>query len=149
VILIGYDGSRAARSALKQAARLIPGERAIVLTVWEPCFEVVPVRPDGLSHARSVVRTDGQAETASESAARHADQGARLARRYGLDATGRVCPRDNTTAAAIRSEANRADAALIVVGSRGRRGLRAALAGSVSNELLRHADRALMVVPAP
>jgi hypothetical protein len=36
MILICFDGSADPRAAVEQAARLFPGQRAVVLTVWEP-----------------------------------------------------------------------------------------------------------------
>jgi nucleotide-binding universal stress UspA family protein len=50
---------------------------------------------------------------------------------------------------ALLDFAQEEDAALIVVGSRGRSGLRSVLSHSVSRSLARHADRALVVVPPP
>ena len=50
---------------------------------------------------------------------------------------------------ALMRHAHDAGCAVIAVGSRGRSGLRGMLLGSVTTALLRHADRPVLVVPAP
>lgn len=49
----------------------------------------------------------------------------------------------------VLAEADRAGADAIVMGSRGLTGLKSLLLGSVSHEVLQHADRTVVVVPSP
>ena len=53
-----------------------------------------------------------------------------------------------TVAAAVLEEASDLRANAIVVGSRGLRGVKSLLLGSVSHELIQHADRTVIVVPS-
>ncbi len=41
MILIGYDGSPDAQSAIERAGELLPGRPAVVLTVWERLVETL------------------------------------------------------------------------------------------------------------
>ena len=42
MILIAYDGSDDAKAAIEHAASLLPGQPALVVTVWEPYIHVFP-----------------------------------------------------------------------------------------------------------
>ena len=57
--------------------------------------------------------------------------------------------RNGSVASAILDVADELDAEAIVVGSRGLTGVKSLLLGSVSHALLQHADRPVIVVPAP
>ncbi|MGZ4325074.1 MAG: universal stress protein, partial [Solirubrobacteraceae bacterium] len=48
MILIAYDGSPDARSAIDHAGELFSGEPATVLTVWEPFIDVMTRTGAGL-----------------------------------------------------------------------------------------------------
>jgi hypothetical protein len=52
VILIAYDGSPDAGSAIERAGELLSGEPATVLTVWEPFIDVMARTGAGLGLAR-------------------------------------------------------------------------------------------------
>ena len=75
--------------------------------------------------------------------------GATYARSTGLQARAQVAAAFETPAEAIVETADALDAALIVLGSRGRRGMRAALLGSTSTHVLHHARRPTLVIPSP
>lgn len=60
----------------------------------------------------------------------------------------RVLSRMSTASEAIVHAPEEIDAALIVLGSRGRRGLWSAVLGSTSVNVLQHARRPTMVVPS-
>ena len=49
-LLIAYDGSPDARSAIETAAALFPGSRAVVLYARQPLEEVMPRREDAAMH---------------------------------------------------------------------------------------------------
>ena len=77
-----------------------------------------------------------------------AAEGAQLARKAGLTAEPRVASTVATAAEAIVDAANTLDARLIVLGSRGRRGVTAALLGSTSTNVLHPTHRPVLVIPA-
>lgn len=68
-------------------------------------------------------------------------------RARGLDATALLV--QGPSAEKIVEEADRHDAAVIVVGSHGRSGLARLVVGSVSEDVLRRARRPVLVVPSP
>ena len=75
-----------------------------------------------------------------------ANEGARLARDTGFTAE----PRSAVASPAwegIVDNADELDASLIVVGSRGLKGLRERIEGSTSHDLANHAGRPVLIVP--
>lgn len=149
MILIAYDGSDDAKSAIQHAATLLPGHPAVVLTVWEPFLAVMMRSPGGLGPIAGVPDIEGIDDSCRESAETRAEEGAQLARDAGIDATAGVVSRSGSIAEAILQEAADADADAIVVGSRGLTGVKSLLLGSVSHGVLQHADRSILVVPSP
>ncbi len=146
-ILVAYDGSENARHAVARAGDLFPGRAAIVLHVWEP-VELAAIRRGaiGLSVTLAERAVDAGAD---EEAARVATEGADLARGAGLAAEARIVQALPSTWEAIIRVADEAGAAAVVVGSRGLRGLRSLVLGSVSHQVAQHAHQPVVVVPAP
>jgi nucleotide-binding universal stress UspA family protein len=146
-ILIAYDGSRGAESAIAAAGKLLDteAEEAVVLSVWEPIVvEAVPLSGLGPLAVPSNV---GEADQSSEDYARQlAERGAGSAATAGLKARAAWVADADGIADAIVSAADELDAGLIVLGSRGLTGVKAAL-GSVSQHVLRHAKRPVLIVP--
>jgi nucleotide-binding universal stress UspA family protein len=149
VILIGYDGSVDARSAIEHAGELLPGEAAIVLTVWAPFVEVMTHTGAGLGLAPGIVDYEKVDAASEKNAQERAAEGAELARGLGLDAKPLVAVERSTVAEAILARAAAEDVRAIVVGSRGLTGLKSFVMGSVSHGVLHHADRPVIVVPSP
>jgi nucleotide-binding universal stress UspA family protein len=147
MILICYDGSDDARAAIEHGGRLLKGESATVLTVWQPFVEA-------LSHAATfgvggVVLDVESIDAASRtSAVERADEGAELARAVQLDAQP-LTAEATSVADGILAQANALHAEAILIGSRGLTGLKSVLLGSVSHAVLQHADRTVIVVPSP
>lgn len=145
-ILIAYDGSAAAGEAVVQAGRLFPGARAVVVTAWSS------VR-GGAAGARMALPQDviDQAvrnldAVAGEIASQTSEDGAERARSAGLDASAVPVRADASIAAAILHAAEEHGALAVVVGSRGRSSLRSAVLGSVSNAVVHHSRRPVVVV---
>jgi len=147
MILLCYDGSADARAAVEQAAKLFPAEPATVLTVWEEYVELV-VR-SSLGFVPSIPDADEVDEASRKAAETRAAEGAALASGLGMAATSKAASHATTTALSILAEADAMDATAIVMGSRGLTGVKSLLLGSVSHELIQHADRTVVVVPSP
>ena len=141
-LLIAYDGSECAKRAINEAASLFPGRRAIVITVWQdvramPSFAwAAPASLTGIQDMLDVVR---------EGAERVAKEGAGIAVHEGLDATSEAVEAQGSIAEAIVGRAARDDVAVIVMGSRGYGGMRAALLGSVSTGVVHQAHQPVLV----
>ena len=149
MILIAYDGSADARAAIERAAQLLPGEKAVVLVVWEPFAEVMAHTGAGVGLAPGIADFD-EIDAASEAAAeRRAAEGAELAGSFGLDAEPRSCAQGPTIWHVVVSQAREVDARAIVIGTRGLTGVKSFLLGSVSSAVLHHSDRPVVVVPSP
>jgi len=143
-VLIAYDGSPDARAAINEVARLLPGAQAIVLYARQP-LEGLAAHLEGHPALEDL---RGLEEATLDASERIAFEGAEHARAAGLDAEPRVSSSMATASEAIVDAAEEIDAALIVLGSRGRRGLRAAVLGSTSVNVLHHARRPTLVIPS-
>jgi nucleotide-binding universal stress UspA family protein len=155
-VLIAYDGSDAARRAIRETAELFGSRRALVVTVWEPSlpYELaagmqppagsVDIAPPPVVDVESAEEID---DTLQARAERVAQGGAALAKSLGLQAEPLVAAEEGLNVAdAIVELARERDAAAIVVGSRGLTGLRARLEGSTSNAVAKHAPCAVVIV---
>jgi nucleotide-binding universal stress UspA family protein len=143
-IVIGYDGSAGADRAITAAALLFPGADAVIVTVDEPVLETVA----GAELVATGVWLDlPEAENGVLAAASQtADAGTVQASAAGLNATAQ--PVVSAPAwSEISRVATEVGADAIVVGSRGHGVLVGALLGSVSEALVRHAGRPVVVVP--
>ena len=149
MILICYDGSADAKTAVEHAAELFASEPATVLTVWQPFIEVIARTTVGFGMVPSIPDAD-EIDTASrKSAEQAAAEGVELAHKLGMDAEPRTCAQGSTTARTILGQADKLGARAIVMGSRGLTGVKSLLLGSVSHEVIQHADRTVVVVPSP
>jgi nucleotide-binding universal stress UspA family protein len=148
VILICYDGSDDAKAAIKHVGPLLPGAAATVLTVWEPFSDVSSGSPKGRLSPLALITNVGDANDTMLAQAREvADEGAQLANEAGLKAEPATDEQGESVAEAILSSADRLDADIIVLGSRGLGGV-GSLLGSVSHRVLQHADRPVLVIPS-
>ena len=149
MILIAYDGSDDATSAITQVGALMSGQPATVLTVWEELVDLLVRTPGSLGGLAAMTDVDDVDEASRSAAERTADEGTSVARQAGLAASARVGVRSGSMADTILTEADTVSADLIVLGSRGLAGLGSVVLGSVSHAVLQHADRAVLVVPSP
>lgn len=149
MILLCYDGSEDAKAAIESAARLFQAEPVQVLTVWEPFVEMLDHGPAGFGMMAGIPDVGKLDEASHQSAVETAEQGAAIARDRGLDATAEVHVQSGAIAQTIMDAAERAGADAIVLGSRGRTGLKSLLLGSVSHAVVQSADRPVLTVPSP
>jgi nucleotide-binding universal stress UspA family protein len=151
-VLIAYDGSEVSRAAVRHAAELFAGRRAVLATAWEPGLAAVPVGlSDSMGMGMDTLPPDpatvkavdrGQREHASTVVA----DGAELARSLGLVVEPQAVPDEVDVADTLVDIARERDAAVVVVGSHGISGLRKRLLGSVSRKLIEHCDRPVLVI---
>ena len=140
-VIVGYDGSPASECALAEAAPVLGPRRALVVVVWEAGagFELVSMPPDLVPAPIDVRVALEVEEKLYEGARRLAEHGASLARCAGLEAEALAVADDITPAATLVRLARERDAAAVVVGTRGRRGLTHVLLGSTAEEVVREA----------
>jgi nucleotide-binding universal stress UspA family protein len=150
MILICYDGSADAQAAIDQAGLLMAGGEATVLVIWETILETMS-RHGSLGTGFGMVGFSGDEggdaairQTAVDTAA----DGVQRAVAAGLVAQPRVVNRDDDIATVILAAATDVEADVIVLGTRGLSGVKSLMLGSVSQRVLHHADRAVLVVPS-
>jgi nucleotide-binding universal stress UspA family protein len=152
MILVSYDGSADAQAAIDRVAQLMPGAEAMVLTVWEPFIDTLARTGSlgiGLGMAGSYPDGEDIDAASREAALTTAAEGAKRATAAGLVAEPRSVSRHGGIANTILAAASEEDADIIVMGTRGLGGVKSFLLGSVSHNVAQHADRAVLVVPAP
>ena len=149
-VLIAYDGSPSAATAVRAAAGLFPTAQAYVATV--PLESIVRARAalgmhptmaaDAVHEALDKLGAEAQQE-AEATAQQAVDQ----SRALGLQAE--VVPVDPSARAwaALLDAAHRVGADVLACGTRGRGAFTRALLGSTSSRLLHHTDMPLLVVP--
>jgi nucleotide-binding universal stress UspA family protein len=156
-VLIAYDGSQPSEHALREAATLLAGRAALVLVVYKAGlgFELIelPTATLGLPPAQLDIRTALEVDRRTyEGAVRTAEQGARLARELGFehaDALVIAEEPDIAVAETIVSVARERDAQAVVVGAHGHGKLGEVILGSTSRDVIRNADRPVVVARQP
>ena len=142
-VLICYDDSPDAVRAIETAGRLLGPRRAVVIDVlpWMTPAESVAA-------TSSLVRGSDFEEVNAAEARRIARRGAEVARSAGFEAEprGELAGR---TWKGIVDVADELHAAVIVIGSRGHAGLKKIVDGSISQQVIEHAGRPVLVVPPP
>jgi nucleotide-binding universal stress UspA family protein len=163
-ILLCYDGSEFAKRAIRDSAGVLGGGAATVLTIFEslgsallrhPVAETTELGRQFKEISQEVVDEldSGNAERAQATAA----EGAEVAMTAGFDAQpearralARAIERDAVTVwHAILDAADEKDAAVVVLGARGRSTLGSALLGSVSYGVVHNSTRPVLIVPPP
>ena len=148
-ILIGYDGSKSADAAIAAAGKLLAGAdaEAIVLSVWEP-ESVAAVRAARFGGPMLPISNDAadDDDRSEQQARKLAEHGARLARI--LASTPHPCGWQTTaTSRANRRRGDRTRRRSRRARSARSAGVRAFL-GSVSNHVLQHCQRPVLIIPA-
>ena len=144
-ILVAVDGSEASNKGLREALRLAKQQGAQLFIVHIVDEYPAYAMPDAGAHATvdlvSLLRKSGEQTIAKAKAA---------AEKQGL--RPKMILRETiggSAAAAIVREAKKQRADLIVLATHGRRGVTRAMLGSVTEKVVRHADRAVLVLPGP
>lgn len=142
-LILCYDGSEDAKRAIEHAGALFSGRPAVVLTVWRSTTSLGSVGWSGATVMPNFAELD---DAAFEAGATRAEEGVSLARRAGLEAEPLAVEADGPVWEAIVETADRRQAAVIVLGSRGLTGLRSILLGSVSGTVVHQAHRPTLVI---
>jgi nucleotide-binding universal stress UspA family protein len=144
-IVVGVDGSDASREALRWAAEEARLRSTSIVAVYAWSF--IPPQPIGDPGMLAVPAGDlpGQFDAESEAAQAALDGAiAELGGLSGVEIERKLVEGDPADVLVRDSEA----AELVVVGSHGRSGIRAALLGSVSRHVVNHASCPVVVVKA-
>jgi nucleotide-binding universal stress UspA family protein len=139
-ILVAYDGSSDSRLALAQAIDLAQSERAR-LTVMTGVVTPPPAVYYGYG-GDATVQLVREAQTQAAALLREAKD------RIPLDLPVTTIQTSDPIRSAIVKQVKRGNHDLVVIGSRGRRGLRALLFGSVSRFVLDRSEVPVLVVHA-
>jgi nucleotide-binding universal stress UspA family protein len=145
MILLCYDGSPSSDHAIAVAKATFGSRPATLLHVWNPPFPAadsfgIAAAPGGLSLA-------DLDQFALERAQTIAQQGYELAHRPDSTMEVRVERSGPSLWRTVLDVADELDADLIVVGTRGATAVQSALLGSVSNAIVHHSVRPVLVVP--
>jgi nucleotide-binding universal stress UspA family protein len=148
-VLIAYDGSPSAVTAVRAVSALFPTAQACVVTVTESAVHAATGFPEIPAMSPDVVQpviNELEAE-ARRQAGETAQQAVDRARMLGLKAE--VVPVDPSAPAwaALLDTAHRVGADVLACGTRGRGAFARALLGSTSSRLLHHTDVSVLVVP--
>lgn len=145
--LIAYDGSEDAAAAIRHAGSVLGPRPAVVVHVWDSLAGL-------LLHTDTYGLTGSMRDAAEEldqedrrNGERIAAEGEQLARQAGFDAEAHAVEGKPKAWPVLLKVAEKIDATVIVIGSRGLGCVKSALMGSVSSGLLHHADRPVLVVP--
>jgi nucleotide-binding universal stress UspA family protein len=146
-LLLCYDGSHPAKHAIERAADLLRTRNAVVLTVWQTTVGLGSFAWAGATeNMLDYVELD---RAAAELGGRIVSEGVRVAEAAGLQAEPLAVKATGPVWTTILEIAERHDASMIVIGSRGLTGLRSILLGSVSTAVVHHADRPTLVIHSP
>jgi nucleotide-binding universal stress UspA family protein len=147
VIVVGVEGSETSHEALRWAAQEARLRSARLVAVYAWTF--IPPQPIGDPGMLAVPAGDlpGQLDAESEAARVALDDAVEviLGAESGIEVERKLVERDPGEALVAESE----DADLVVVGSHGRTGFRAALLGSVSRHVVDHSKCPVVVVKQP
>ncbi|WP_420099014.1 universal stress protein [Corynebacterium sp.] len=148
-VLIAFDGSEEARGAVDYAGRFLSTKNAYIVTVWEPIHRQA-ARTAGMSgmmqHDWSAV-TDDTEDPAYADAVAICREGVSLAEGHGFSTEPFLVESATAIWSAIVDAARELDVSIIVAGSRALSGWRSLLQSSVSDSLVKHAGRPVLIVP--
>lgn len=148
-VVVSFDGSEPSAAALRVAVAELPGRHFLVVSVWEPGLTTAMLAPGDVTGIPRMPDLD-QVATVDRLQRDHAtavaEAGVAMVQELGATAEA-VAERDDlSVAATVTAVAERCDAALIVVGSRGLGAVKARLLGSTTRRLLQQSHRPVLVV---
>lgn len=148
-MLIAYDGSEEAKTALAYAGKILRVKTAYILTAWEP-LHLQAARAAG---AAGMMQPDVHSaveigDPAHDEAVATCREGVAIAAEEGFEAKPYLAETETTIWSAIIDAANELDASVIVTGTRGLSGLRSLFSTSTSDALVKNAGRPVLIVPA-
>jgi nucleotide-binding universal stress UspA family protein len=148
-VMAGYDASPAAMAAIDAGAALLPHAHAWITHLWVPPYAGNDVRARLWAVTTDIDELVERIEREGEHEAhRLTDRGVRFARTAGWDAEPLVRRSHGGEGLRFAQLAQQMDVDLVLVGSRGLGGARAVL-GSVSDMVVHHTPRPVLVVPHP
>ncbi|WP_019875303.1 universal stress protein [Sporichthya polymorpha] len=148
-VLVGYDGSLGANAAIDVATAVLPRAHALICHFWAMPFTDTGARQRlsresaNLAELTAAIEREG-----GHQAERDARTGAAVAQAAGWAADVLARRTFSAEGLALAAVGKEVDADLIVIGSRGLSGTRAAL-GSVSDAVVHHSTSPVLVVPYP
>ena len=139
--MLCYDGSEAAERAIRVAPVLVGrGRTARVLYAYKPTERSMGV-------AQALTGGGIDAPVSGEADAHDVvDAGVAIAREAGFEAEALLLAADRKTGELIAATADELDAPAIVIGQRGLSGLKSAVLGSVSRDVMNAYHRPVIVV---
>jgi nucleotide-binding universal stress UspA family protein len=146
-VLLCFDGSDDAATAIASAGELLGPRPAVVVIVQEPMRSWRPTDPATILDApisKLLSKALELDEIADEVAHEEVNRATELARAAGFEAQGRVA--HGKAWRAICDVATELDASVIVLGARGLSRVQSALLGSVSAAVSVHAGRPVLIV---
>lgn len=144
-MLIAYDGSVEAKRALEYAGRFLSTPRAYILTAWEP-LQHQANRGVGASMAGAADNPE-DGDPAHAEALQTCKEGVQIARENGFEAEPFLVESATTIWSAIVDAAEELHADVIVSGTRGLTGFKSLFQASVSDNVLRHSGKPVLIVP--
>jgi len=147
-VLICYDGSPSAQRALSVAASSLDGAPMVLLNIWNPPQRVL-ADSFGLSESDHGPTYRELEDLATRRAAEILAEGEAEAQLRGFPVTTRQECNRSSIWQTILAVADEVDASLIVAGTHGSTAVESGLLGSVSNALVHHAHRPVLLVPKP
>ncbi len=141
LLILCYDGSDAAEHAIRIAPIIVGrGRAARVLYAYKPTE-----RSLGVAQAMAGGRIDAPVHGEAD-AHDVVDRGVAVARDAGFDAEPLLVVADRRTAELVAEKAEEVDAPAIVMGTRGLSGLKSAVLGSVSREVVNAYHRPVVLI---
>ncbi len=147
-LLFCYDGSPDSGAALGFAADALSPRSSVVLTVWATAATRLTYSGVAPVFGGAYIPNEADIDIQEQEAAQRAvDHGLRAAAAHGWKPTARVEQTDSTIWRTIVDVANEIDASIIVCGARGQNPVARAALGSVSEAVLHHSHRPMLITP--
>jgi nucleotide-binding universal stress UspA family protein len=148
MLILCYDGSDNAKHAIAQAHKALGDQPAVVLHVWNPPMQMLTPDPFGgvtVPTGPPIIELE---RMAVDRAADVTADGGEVARTAGFtNPQERSEPNEGSVWRTILDVADEVDATVIVMGTRGLSRVRSSLIGSVSNAIMHHSSRMVLIVP--